>query len=107
MMRQNGCIPGAYWFSPHDVVNPFQHQAPMSIPKKVAQDYPPTLGIKADELHRELHLANMRYGLLRGFAFWVSQQRNVEGMTIEAVCDAADRALQGDAGVEGELKKSR
>jgi len=79
----------------------------MSIPKKVAQDYPPTLGIKADELRCELQLANMRYELLRGFAFWVSQQRNVEGVTVEAVCDAADRALRGDADVKVEPQKSR
>jgi hypothetical protein len=84
-------LPGAQWFAGHDAVGQ---------PGLVAQDYPPTLGIKADELHQELHRANMRYDLLRGFVFWVGQQRGTEGMTVAAICDAADRALQGDKLIE-------
>jgi hypothetical protein len=88
----SGPLPGAQWFAGHDAVGQ---------PGLVMQDDPTVqLGVKTDELHRELPLAQMRYEMLRGFTQWVSDQRKVEGMTIEAICDAADRALRGDKSIE-------
>ena len=93
-------VPGAQWFSGNDAITPYG--VPMSIPKRVTRDqqYAATLDIPAADLHAELASARMRYELLLGFAAWVADQRKTEGVTVETICDAADRALRGDKSIE-------